>query len=75
MGNIVVVGEPALVTAYALAGATVMPAESPAAVRQAWQQLPPDTTLVVLTAAAAAVLPEEIDEAATAGSLIAVMSG
>lgn len=75
MGDVVVVGEPALVTAYALAGAIVMPAESPAAVRQTWQQLPPDTTLVVLTAAAAAALPDELDEVATAGPLIAVMPG
>jgi vacuolar-type H+-ATPase subunit F/Vma7 len=68
----VVLGEPALVAGYALAGATVMTAEEPAAVRRAWQRLPADTTLVVLTAAAARALPGELDEA---GPLIAVMPG
>ena len=51
-----------------------MPAEGPAEVRQAWERLTPDTALVVLTAPRGGVA-QEIDEAATAGSLIAVMPG
>lgn len=68
MGAVVVVGEPALIAGYALAGATVMPASQPADVRRAWADLPPDTALVILTKAAAQALPDE-----RAGPLIAVM--
>lgn len=68
MGAVVVIGEPALVAGYALAGATVMPAEEPAEVRRAWADLPHDTTLVILTKAATQALPDEV-----AGPLIAVM--
>ena len=50
MGAVVIVGEPALVHAYAMAGATVVPAEGPAQVRRAWGRLTADTTLVILTA-------------------------
>ncbi len=67
-----VVGEPAVVAGYAMAGATVMPAEGPAEVRRAWEGLTPDTTLVILTTAAAAHL---MDELRCAGTLVAVMPG
>ena len=70
MGAVVVLGEQALVGGYALAGAVVMPAEGTAQTRQAWQNLPSDTTLVILTVAAARSLREEIRHA---DSLIAVM--
>lgn len=60
MGTVVVVGEPALVQGYALAGAMVTAAEGPAEVRQAWQHLPPGVSLVILTAAAAAALTDEL---------------
>ena len=51
-------GEPAAVGSYVLAGATVVVAEDAEAVRRAWATLPTDTALVVLTAAAAAALDE-----------------
>lgn len=70
MGAVVVLGEPALVAGYALAGATVIPASEPAEVRRAWADLPPDTTLVILTEAAARTLP---DKPGRTGPLIAVM--
>ena len=50
------IGEPALVAGYAMAGATTMPAQGADDVRRAWESLPSGTTLVILTAAAAAAL-------------------
>ena len=50
MGVIVVIGEPALVSGYAMAGATTMPARGADEVRRAWESLPSGTTLVILTA-------------------------
>ena len=67
-----VVGEPAVVAGYSMAGATVMPAEGPAEVRRAWEGLTPDTTLVILTTAAAAHL---MDELRCPETLVAVMPG
>lgn len=58
MGRIVVLGESAAVEAYALAGAQVICAESPADVRRAWAAVPSDAEVVVLSAAAASVLGE-----------------
>jgi len=72
VGAVVVVGEPALVAGYALAGATVMPAHGPAEVRRAWDDLPAETTLVILTETAAAQLAGRL---AGAAPLIAVMPG
>ena len=72
MGAVVIVGEPALVHGYAMAGATVVPAEGPAQVRRAWGRLTADTTLVILTARAAAHLTGELR---CAGTLVAVMPG
>ena len=66
------VGEPALVAGYALAGAMVIPAQDRTEVRRAWDDLPADTTLVILTAAAAAELGGRL---AGAAPLIAVMGG
>ena len=63
MGAIVVIGEPALVAGYAMAGATTMPAHGAAEVRRAWESLPSGTTLVILTAAAAATLRDRLSEA------------
>ncbi|MEU1799458.1 hypothetical protein [Streptomyces sp. NPDC019937] len=40
----------------ALAGVTVVAAEEPDAVREAWRSLPPGTALVILTPAAADAL-------------------
>ena len=70
MGAVVVIGESALVGGYALAGAIVMPADEPAEVSRAWQDLPPSVSLVILTAAAAQAVPDELR---SAGPLSAVM--
>lgn len=70
MGTVVVIGEPALVHGYALAGAIASPADGPAEVRRSWQDLPPDVSLVILTAAAAKALTDELR---FGGPLTAVM--
>lgn len=57
------IGEPALVAGYAMAGATTMPTRGPDEVRRAWESLPSDTTLVILTAAAANALGGRLTEA------------
>jgi len=59
VGLLVVLGEAARVSAFALGGATVATAEDPEAVRQAWDALPDDVALVVLTERAAAALDED----------------
>jgi vacuolar-type H+-ATPase subunit F/Vma7 len=56
VGAVVVIGEPALVAGYAMAGATTMPARGADEVHRAWESLPSGTTLVILTATAAATL-------------------
>jgi len=50
------IGELVRVQGFALAGARILPAESPDAVRTAWQELPDDVALVILTRAAAEAL-------------------
>ncbi len=57
MGQVVVLGEPARVMGYALAGALVIEAEGEEVAR-AWASLPPETSLVVLTPAAARALDQ-----------------
>ncbi len=59
VGSVVVLGETARVSAFALAGATVRKADDPEDVRRAWQMLPEDVAVVVLTERAAAVLRAE----------------
>ena len=63
MGAVVVIGEPALVAGYAMAGATAMPAQGADEVRRAWGSLPFGTTLVILTAAAASALGGQLSDA------------
>jgi vacuolar-type H+-ATPase subunit F/Vma7 len=58
--RIAVLGEGILVEPYALAGAFVVVAEEPAAVRTAWDSLPDDVAVVILTPAAAAALPDDV---------------
>lgn len=70
MGSVVVIGEPALVDGYALAGTTVLAAEGAAEMRRAWQDLPAEVALVILTASAARALDDELRGA---GVLTAVM--
>jgi len=56
VGLLVVLGEAARVGGFALAGAVVIPADEPAAVRAAWSALSDDVAVVVLTERAAAAL-------------------
>jgi vacuolar-type H+-ATPase subunit F/Vma7 len=62
MNGVVAIGEADRVAGYALAGATVRVAESPAAAVEAWLTLDPETELVVLTPAAAKALGPDLDE-------------
>ena len=64
MGTVAVLGEPERVQGYALAGAIVVPAEGPDAVRRAWHRLNEETVLVVLTRSAAESLIEEVRDTA-----------
>lgn len=60
MGLLVVLGEAARVAAFALGGATVIPAEDPDTVRRSWDALPDDVAVVVLTGLAAAALGHDV---------------
>ena len=52
MGTVVAIGEAAAVMGFALAGARVIAAATPAAVAEAWRSLDDDVSLVILTPAA-----------------------
>ncbi|WP_257232339.1 hypothetical protein [Streptomyces sp. Rer75] len=56
MGRVAALGERTRVAGLALAGVTVVAAEEPDAVREAWRALAPGTELVILTPAAADAL-------------------
>jgi vacuolar-type H+-ATPase subunit F/Vma7 len=56
VSNIAALGELHRVEGFALAGALVLVAGSPDAVREAWTRLPDDVEVVVLTPAAAGAL-------------------
>lgn len=56
MGHAAAIGERSTIEGYALAGAEVIVAEDPAAVRDAWERLAVDVDLVLLTPAAADAL-------------------
>lgn len=56
MGAVVVIGEAARVSGFALGGAAVVVAEDLEGVRLALGDLPADTSVVVLTSVAAAAL-------------------
>jgi vacuolar-type H+-ATPase subunit F/Vma7 len=62
-GRVAVLGERPRVQGFALAGALVLAAEDPAAVRSLWDALPADVAVVVLTRAAAATLADRLPEA------------
>ncbi|MVU78461.1 hypothetical protein GPX89_14550 [Nocardia sp. ET3-3] len=70
MGSVVVLGEASQVAGYRLAGATVLEAEDPAAVRKAWADIGSDAVAVLVTAAAARSLTAEL---AATSLLTAVM--
>ena len=59
MTRIVVLGEPERVRAFRLAGAQVVEASDPDAVRRAWAARPTDMAVLVLTPTAARVLERE----------------
>ncbi|MDF3149718.1 MULTISPECIES: hypothetical protein [unclassified Streptomyces] len=73
MGRIAALGERSRVAGLALAGAVVLVADAPEAVRRIWRSLPDGVDLVILTPAAAEAL--ESDRAAPGGRrpLTAVM--
>jgi vacuolar-type H+-ATPase subunit F/Vma7 len=71
MGGVAVIGEATLVRGFALAGAVVLAADDPEAVRAAWRGLPEDVSVVILTEAAAAAEP---DRANGTWPLVAVMT-
>ncbi|WP_413797151.1 V-type ATP synthase subunit F [Streptomyces iranensis] len=56
MGRVVAVGERTRVAGLVLAGVTVVAAEEPDAIREAWRALPSGTALVILTPTAADTL-------------------
>lgn len=62
-GRVAVLGERSRVQGYALAGAVVLVAEDPAAVRASWEALHPDIAVAILTARAARALAEALEDA------------
>jgi vacuolar-type H+-ATPase subunit F/Vma7 len=62
MGQVAALGERARVAGFALAGVSVLPAENPQAVREAWRALPAAVSLVILTPAAAEALGRAVVE-------------
>lgn len=58
MGLIVVIGDVATISGFALAGATVRSAEDPDDALRAWNDLPEETSVVLLTPEAAAAIGE-----------------
>jgi vacuolar-type H+-ATPase subunit F/Vma7 len=72
MSHVAVIGARTAVQGYGLAGAVVLVAEDPDAVRRAWTTLPADVGVVILTDPAKAALLGHLD--AAAGRLIAVMT-
>lgn len=72
MGAIAAIGSRPRVQGFALAGALVVAAETPDAVRSAWDGLDTDVVLVILTPSAAAALAGRLDDL-SATRLTAVM--
>jgi vacuolar-type H+-ATPase subunit F/Vma7 len=77
VGAVVALGEAARVAGFALAGARVVPAETPDDVRAAWPALvDTDVAVVVLSPRAAAALGATLDEPPRPGlPLTAVLPG
>ncbi|MFC5957218.1 hypothetical protein ACFP51_22900 [Streptomyces pratens] len=59
MGRVAALGERARVAGLALAGAVVLVADDPEAVRRGWRSLPDGVDLVILTPAAAEALRQD----------------
>lgn len=49
MGRVAAIGEPTRIRGWALAGASVVPAETADEARRAWRELPDDVSLVIVT--------------------------
>ena len=62
MGRIAVVGEPARVDVWALAGALVLPVTGADGAGAAWETLPPDVEVVIATPEAARALGDRASE-------------
>ena len=60
MARAAVIGEAVRTAGFALAGAVVLPAESPEEARAAWASLPADIAVLVLTPRAAAWLGQAL---------------
>jgi vacuolar-type H+-ATPase subunit F/Vma7 len=71
MSLIAAIGARVAVQGFGLAGALVVVAEDPDAVRDAWRTLPADVALAVLTSDARAALGDSVDTATM--PLVAVM--
>ena len=73
--GVMALGEPAVVTGLALAGALVVEAATPAEVRRAWAELSDRVALVILSPAAAEALKGSLDRpvAAANAPLVAVI--
>ncbi|MFF5157670.1 hypothetical protein ACFY3N_15680 [Streptomyces sp. NPDC000348] len=73
MGRVAALGERARVAGLALAGAVVLVADDPDAVRRAWRSLPDGIDLVILTPAAARALESGSADGGARRPLTAVM--
>ncbi|HMA47260.1 MAG TPA: hypothetical protein VKP11_08685 [Frankiaceae bacterium] len=60
-GRTAALGEAVRIGGYGLAGALLLPADTPVEVRRAWQELPDDVCFVLLTPAAATALGQAVD--------------
>lgn len=69
-GGVVAIGDPVRVGGWALAGVRVLGADSPAAARQAWRDLPPDVALVIVDPVVASSLTDLLEPD---GPLLAVL--
>ena len=70
MSRLYALGEAVRVSGFALAGATVLVADDPDAVRRAWASLPDDAVVVLTSRAARAITGSDVP---TYGRLTAVM--
>jgi vacuolar-type H+-ATPase subunit F/Vma7 len=73
MGRVAALGERSRVAGLALAGAVVLVADDPDAVRRIWRTLPDGVDLVILTRAAAEALEAAPAAPGGRGPLTAVM--
>ncbi|WP_431933177.1 V-type ATP synthase subunit F [Nonomuraea jabiensis] len=65
MATVAVIGETVRVAGFRLAGAVVLPADTPEAARTAWASLGDDVAVVILTPEAAEAVSEKARERMT----------